>query len=102
MEDIFGAGLGIILMAVLGLVIDDSLTSLNVLKQAISFSINFAAAIYFLFSGEVIWSVAIIMAAGAILGGLIGGKLACKLRPEGLRWIVVSIGIIVTLVYFSR
>lgn len=98
----FGAGLGIILMAVLGLVIDDSLTSLNVLKQAISFCINVAAAIYFAFSGEVIWMVALVMTAGAITGGLIGGKLAGKLKPEILRWIVVFIGLIVATIYFLR
>lgn len=98
----FGAGLGIILMAVLGLVIDDSLTSLNVLKQAISFCINLAAAIYFAFSGQVIWTVALVMAAGAITGGLIGGRLAGKLKPEILRWTVVSIGLLVAVIYFFR
>lgn len=98
----FGAGLGIILMAVLGLVIDDSLTSLNVLKQAISFSINMAAAVYFMFSGSVNWPVAAVMIIGAIAGGLIGGKLAGKLKPESLRWIVVFIGFTVAMVYFLR
>lgn len=98
----FGAGLGIILMAVLGLVIDDSLTSLNVLKQAISFSINIAAAIYFLFSGHVLWLVALVMAVGAIAGGLIGGRIAGKLKPEVLRWIVVTIGLIVAGIYFFK
>lgn len=98
----FGAGLGIILMAVLGLVIDDSLTSLNVLKQAISFTINVAAAIYFAFSGQVNWTVALVMTVGAITGGLIGGRLAGKLKPEILRWVVVSIGMVVAVVYFLK
>lgn len=98
----FGAGLGIILMAVLGLVIDDSLTSLNVLKQAISFAINVSAAIYFAFSDHVIWPVALIMTAGAITGGLIGGRLAGHLKPGVLRWIVVSIGLIVSIIFFLR
>ena len=98
----FGAGLGIILMAVLGVVIEDSLTSLNVLKQAIAFAINFAAAIYFTFSGHVNWPVAIVMTAGAIIGGLTGGRLAGNLKPELLRWIVVFIGLVVATFYFLR
>ena len=51
----FGAGVGVITLAVIGLVIEDSLTRLNALKQAISFSMNIAAAVFFLFSGQVYW-----------------------------------------------
>ena len=47
----FGAGLSVIVLAVLGLVLEDTLTRLNALKQIISFSINIAAAVFFLFSG---------------------------------------------------
>lgn len=98
----FGAGLGIILMAVLGLMLDDSLTSLNILKQAISFCINLSAAIYFSFSGKVDWLVAVIMAVGAITGGAIGGKLAGKIKPDVLRWIIVFTGTVVAFIFWSR
>jgi uncharacterized membrane protein YfcA len=98
----FGAGLGVILMAVLGLVIDDSLTRLNFLKQALSFSINLAAAIYFAFSGKVYWWVAFVMIFGSILGGWIGGKLAEKIKPELLRWIVVSAGLVAAVIFFLK
>jgi len=50
----FGAGLGVMMLAVLGLVHDDSLTRLNALKQSLSFVINTAAAVFFLFSGKVL------------------------------------------------
>jgi uncharacterized membrane protein YfcA len=98
----FGAGLGVILMAVLGLVTDDSLTRLNFLKQALGFAINLAAAIYFVFSGKVDWWIAFVMAFGSILGGLLGGKLAGKIKPEMLRWIVVAAGLIAATVYFIK
>lgn len=98
----FGAGLGVILMAVLGLVTDDSMTRLNFLKQALGFAINLAAAIYFAFSGMVDWWVAFVMIFGSLLGGLIGGKLAGKIKPEMLRWIVVSAGLIAATVYFIK
>ena len=58
----FGAGLGVMMLAVLGLVLDDSLTRLNALKQSLSFVINTAAAVFFLFSGKVLWSAAAVMA----------------------------------------
>ena len=98
----FGAGLGVILMAVLGLVIDDSFTRLNVLKQAISFSINFAATLFFCFTGRVNWPFAIIMACGAIIGGMLGGKFAGKIKPNTLKWIVVSVGATVAIIFFLK
>ena len=98
----FGAGLGVILMAVLGMVMDDSLTRLNFLKQALGFVINLAAAIYFAFSGEVNWWIAFVMIFGSILGGWIGGKLAGNIKPEMLRWIVVLAGLIAAVIYFIK
>lgn len=98
----FGAGLSVIVLAVLGLTLEDSLTRLNALKQAVSFSVNVAAAIFFLFSGQVLWLVAAVMAVGALLGGVLGGKLAGKIQPSVLRWLVVTIGVVVALIYFIR
>lgn len=98
----FGAGLGVILMATLGLVTDENMTRLNFLKQALAFAINLAAAIYFIFSGKVDWTIAFIMIFGSLLGGLIGGKLAGKMKPEILRWIVVSAGLIAAIFYFIK
>jgi uncharacterized membrane protein YfcA len=98
----FGAGVSVIILAVLGLVLEDSLTRLNALKQAISFSVNVAAAIFFLFSGMVVWSAALVMAVGALLGGTLGGRLAGKIRPTTLRWIVVTIGVVVGVIYLIK
>jgi uncharacterized membrane protein YfcA len=98
----FGAGLSVIVLAVLGLVLDDSLTRLNALKQAVSFSVNIAAAIFFIFSGQVVWPAALVMAVGALLGGVLGGRLAGRIKPSLLRGIVVVIGVIVALIYLVR
>jgi uncharacterized membrane protein YfcA len=98
----FGAGLGVIVLAILGLVIDDTLTRINALKQALSFVVNVTAALFFLFSGRVVWSVAVVMAAGAVVGGAIGGRLAGRIRAESLRKVVVAIGVVVAIVYFVR
>jgi uncharacterized membrane protein YfcA len=98
----FGAGLSVIVLATLGLVMDDNLTRLNALKQAISFSVNTAAALLFLLSGQIFWSAAIVMAVAALIGGSLGGRLAGRIQPNILRWIVVTIGFIVGIVYLVR
>jgi uncharacterized membrane protein YfcA len=98
----FGAGVSVIFLAVLALVLDDSLTRLNALKQTISFSANLAAAIYFAFSGKVVWSVALVMAVGALIGGNLGGRLAGRIKPSTLRWVVVCIGVVVSIIYLVR
>ncbi|HEX8990260.1 MAG TPA: sulfite exporter TauE/SafE family protein [Anaerolineales bacterium] len=98
----FGAGLSVIILAALGLTFDDSLTRLNAIKQLISFSANLAAAIFFVFSGQVVWIAALVMAVGALIGGVLGGRLAGRVPPATLRWIVVVIGVIVSIIYFVR
>jgi hypothetical protein len=98
----FGAGLGVILLAALGLVLHDSLTRLNATKQAIGFLANLAAAVLFGLDGPVYWPAALVMAIGAIAGGTIGGHLAGRVRANTLRRVVVSIGLVVGLVYLIR
>ncbi len=98
----FGAGLSVIVLAMLGLVLEDTLTRLNGLKQAIAFSVNVTAAIFFLFSGQVVWLAAIVMAVGALIGGALGGRLARRVKPSSLRRIVVTIGVIVGCIYLLR
>ncbi len=98
----FGAGASVIILAALGLVMNDSLTRLNALKQVISFSVNLAAAIFFVFSGNVVWPAALVMMGCALLGGTLGGRLAGRIKPATLRWIVVVIGVIVAVYYFVK
>jgi len=98
----FGAGLSVIVLAVLGLILEDTLTRLNGLKQAIAFSVNITAAIFFIFSGQVVWLAAIVMAVGALAGGALGGRLAGRVKPSSLRRIVVIIGLIVGVIYLVR
>lgn len=95
----FGAGLSVIVLAVLGLILDDSLTRLNAVKQATALSVNIAAALFFVFSGQVVWPAALVMAAGALAGGALGGRLAGRIQPATLRWVVVVIGTAVAITY---
>jgi uncharacterized membrane protein YfcA len=83
-------------------VLDDSLTRLNALKQAVSFSINIAAAVFFVSSGPILWQAALVMSIGALAGGALGGRLAGRIEPITLRRIVVAIGLVVAVIYFVR
>ncbi len=96
----FGAGLGVITLGVLGLALEDSLTRLNALKQAVSLATNVAAAVFFVFSGKVVWPAAVVMFLGSLLGGSLGGRLAGRVKPVLLRQLVVAIGLVVAVIYF--
>ncbi len=89
-------------LAILGLFLKDNLTRLNALKQLLSLVVNVAASWFFLFSNQVYWSAAIVVAIGSLIGGLFGGKLARIISPSYLRWTVVILSIITAIVYFLR
>ncbi len=98
----FGAGQSVIILSVLGLFVKDTLTRLNALKQCITLGSNVAAAVFFLFSGMIVWPVALVMAAGALVGGAAGGKIAGRINPELLRWTVVIIGVSIGILFLVR
>jgi uncharacterized membrane protein YfcA len=89
----FGAGFGIILLAVLGVFSPEPLAKLNALKQALQFVVNVAAAVFFVFSGRVVWPLVPVMAAAAIVGGFAGGRLATVIDSVLLRRAVVVAGV---------
>ena len=98
----FGAGLSVIVLAVLATTLDDDLTRLNGLKQAIAFVTTLAAAVLFLGSGQLSWPAVLVMACSALAGGALGGRLAGRINPGTLRAVVVSVGLVVSLLYFVR
>ncbi len=96
----FGAGLGIMLLAVLGLALPDPLPRLNALKQALSLVINLLAALFFVFSGKVEWQFVAVMAVGSLIGGNLGGRLVGRLKPAVLRYLVITFGIAAAVKFF--
>jgi uncharacterized membrane protein YfcA len=95
----FGAGLGVMLLAVLGIALEGSMTEANALKQLLSLVINVAAAILFVFSGHIWWAAAAAMSIGAMLGGTVGGRLANRIDSERFRIFVVIVGATLSVVY---
>jgi uncharacterized membrane protein YfcA len=75
------------------------LTRLNALKQAMSLACNIAAALYFAVGATVVWSAAGAMAAGALLGGWAGGRLASRVQAGTLRIVVIVIGLIIAAMF---
>ncbi|MCC6438102.1 MAG: sulfite exporter TauE/SafE family protein [Acidimicrobiales bacterium] len=93
----FGAGMGIIALAVLSLALSDSMVRINALKQLVAFTANVVAACFFAFSGKVVWSMALVMMPASLIGGSIGGRVVQRLNPWVLRAVVIAIGVIVAL-----
>jgi uncharacterized membrane protein YfcA len=89
----FGAGFGILLLAVLELCIDDGVQRLNALKALLSLAIGLVAAACFAALAPVQWGAAAIMAAAGLLGGQAGVGLARRLDDRWLRWLVVAFGL---------
>ncbi len=93
----FGAGLGIMLLAALGLFLGDTMLRVNALKQALQLAINVLAALFFALSGHVRWELVPIMAVAAVIGGTVGGRLVRVVNPTWLRRVVVVFGLVVAL-----
>jgi uncharacterized membrane protein YfcA len=98
----FGAGLGMILLALLGLFLADDLQRLNGLKSLLSILINAVAVIAFALFGPVVWSVVAVMAVSSLIGGRVGGGFARTLKPEVLRAVIVVFGAAVAIRLFFR
>ena len=98
----FGAGLSIIIIAVLGLFSDLPFTRLNAIKLLLAFVVNLSAALFLMFSGKIEWSLVAVMAPCALIGGNAGGRLASVLPPKKLRMAVIVLGFTVSIVYFLK
>jgi hypothetical protein len=97
----FGAGLGIMLLAVLEFSIEDDLQRLNALKGLLSFVIGAVAAVSFALFGPVKWGAAAITAAASLGGGQAGVVVARRLPANVLRGLVVAFGVGVAVVLLA-
>jgi uncharacterized protein len=98
----FGAGIGILMLAALGLLGFRDIHRMNALKNVLAICINGVAALWFVASGAVIWSDVVVMTAAAVLGGYTGARLAYRLGRRLVRAAVVAIGLLMSLSFFLR
>src|SRR5262245_45862684 len=88
----FGAGIGILMLSSLAFLDLADIHEVNALKTWLAFCINCVAAIVFVVQDQVSWPHALAMMAAAIIGGYFGARLALRIRPIYVRWIVIAIG----------
>jgi uncharacterized membrane protein YfcA len=89
----FGAAQGILLLGALGLVLPESLQRLNALKNVLAGIVNTVAGILFVVVAPVAWGAALLVAAGSVVGGVVGARYGRRLPPAALRAIVVVVGL---------
>ncbi len=90
----FGAAQGIMLLAILGLALDDDLQRLNALKVVLAGMVNLVAGIVFVFAAHVAWGAALLIAAGSTVGGVLGARTGRRLSPTALRAVIVIVGVV--------
>lgn len=89
----FGAAQGILLLAILGLSIDDNLQRINALKVVLAGLVNLVAGVVFVIAAHVAWGAAGLIAAGSIVGGILGSHGGRRLPAPALRLVIIGVGI---------
>jgi uncharacterized protein len=89
----FGAGLGILLLALMGIYLAGDMHQINALKGVISLVVGLVAAAFFALFGPVAWTAAAAMAVTSVIGGHVGVRVVKRLPPDVLRGLVVVLGV---------
>lgn len=90
----FGAAQGIILIAILGIFVDDALQRLNGCKNVLALTVNAVASVVFVLTTHVDWAVVAMIAVGSTIGGQIGARVGRRLDPRLLRGVIVCVGVV--------
>ncbi len=90
----FGAAQGILMLAILGLTIDDELQRLNAIKVITTGTTNLVAGVVFVIAAHVAWAPAGLIAGGSLLGGVLGSRFGRRLPPNALKAVIVIVGIV--------
>ena len=98
----FGAGIGILMLAALSIIGLTDIHEMNAVKNLLALYINGIAMLYFIGMGMVSWPEAIVMAIGAMAGGIGGAEFARRIGRRAVRWLVVAIGLAMTAVLWRR
>lgn len=98
----FGAGLGVMLMAVLAITGHEELRQANAIKNVAYQVANLTAVVVFVVMGLIAWPQTLVMLVGAACGGFSGGKLMAVLPAQAVRSTIIVIGCAMTLIYAWR
>ncbi|MGZ4456297.1 MAG: sulfite exporter TauE/SafE family protein [Oryzihumus sp.] len=89
----FGAAQGVLLMAVLGIGIDETLQRLNAVKNVLAAIVNGVAGLLFVLVADVDWRVVALIGVGSVVGGQLGATVGRRLPPVALRAFIVVVGV---------
>jgi uncharacterized protein len=89
----FGAAQGVLLMAFLGIFLNEDLQRLNATKNVLAGLVNAVASIIFVVVSHVAWGAALMLAIGSTAGGHLGGTLGRRVSPPVLRGFIVVVGV---------
>jgi uncharacterized membrane protein YfcA len=95
----FGAAQGVLLMAILGIGVADSMQRHNASKNVLAGLVNGIAAVIFIFVADVNWPVAGLIAIGSVIGGQIGATVGRRLPPTVLRALIVVVGVVAVITF---
>jgi len=98
----FGGGIGILMLATLGLMGMEQIHEMNAVKTLLAAAINGVAVVTFVLAGAVTWGPALLMVAGALVGGYGGAAFARRLDPRWVRMFVIAVGALLTVYFFLR
>ena len=98
----FGAGAGLLIMAVLSFAGIDSVHEINALKTVITSTSNTVAAVTFVIYGAVLWHYGVLMMIAASIGGYLTARFARNHKPRGVRIFVIVMGFIATAYFFWK
>jgi hypothetical protein len=93
----FGAGMGILLLAVMGLALPLEMHALQGLRNALSMIINVCAAIVFIIHGHLALQAVSMLLIGTLIGGWLGALVIMRLSPTLVRVLVIAIGAATTI-----
>jgi uncharacterized protein len=96
----FGAGIGILMLAAMGILIPSSMQHANALKVLFALLTNGIACCLFAFSGKVDLKIAALMAVASMVGGWLGALVAQRLPPAGMRAFAVVVGLAAAAKFF--
>jgi uncharacterized membrane protein YfcA len=97
----FGAAQGVLLMAIMGIGIQDHLQRLNGTKNVLAGLVNGVAALIFMVVAEVDWLIVALIAVGSTVGGQIGAGVGRRLPPLVLRGVIATVGVVAVLAFLS-
>jgi uncharacterized membrane protein YfcA len=98
----FGAGAGILMLAMLAIMGVESIHTMNAYKTVLATVCNGIAIVAFVFNRAVIWPQALLMLVGAAVGGYYGAFFAQKMDPRHVRWMVIAIGAGMSAYFFIK